>query len=33
MSLKTPKAVYAASEQKYTAAGVDVQLAWGGFHE
>jgi len=33
MSLKTTKAVYSASEQKYTAAGVDIQLARGGIHE
>ena len=26
VSLKTPKAVYAVSEQKYTAAGGDVQI-------
>jgi len=33
VSLKTPKAVYSASEQKYTAAGGDVQITWGGFHK
>jgi len=33
MSLKTPKAVYSANEQKYTAAGGGVQVPWGGIHE
>jgi len=33
VSLKTPKAVYSASERKYTAAGGDVQAPWGGFQE
>jgi len=32
MSLKTPKAVFSASERKYTAACGDVQVAWGGIH-
>ena len=31
--LKTPKAVYSASEQKYTAAGEDIQVPLGGIHE
>jgi len=30
---KTTKAVYSASEQKYTAAGEDIQVALGGIHE
>jgi len=33
VSLKTPKALYSASERKYTAAGGDVQVPWGGIHE
>jgi len=33
MLLKTPKAVFSASERKCTAAGGDVQVAWGGIHE
>ena len=33
VSLKTPKAVYSASERKYTAAGGDVQVPWGNIHE
>jgi len=31
--LKTPKAVNSVRERKYTAAGRDVQVAWGGIHE
>jgi len=27
------EAVYSASERKYTAAGGNVQLSWGGVHE
>jgi len=27
------KAVFPASERKYTAAGGDVQVRWGGIHE
>ena len=30
---QTPKAVFPASEHKYTAAGGDVQVPWGGIHE
>jgi len=33
MSLCKPKAVYAASERKYTAAGGDVQIPRGGIYE
>jgi len=33
MPLKTPKAVFSASEGEYTAAGRDIQVAWGGIHE
>ena len=33
MSLKTPKAVFSASERKYTAAGEGVQVSCGGIHE
>jgi len=33
MSRKTPKAVFCASEPKYTAAGGDVQVPWVGIHE
>jgi len=33
MPLKTPKAVFSASERKYTAAGRDIQVAWVGIHE
>jgi len=33
MSLKTPKAVFSASERKYTAAGGGVQVPWGGAYE
>ena len=33
VSLKTPKAVFSASERKYTATGGDVQVSWGGIHE
>jgi len=33
MSLKTPKAVFSASERKHTAAGGNVQLPWGGIYE
>ena len=33
MYLKTLKAVFSASEQKYTAAGGDIQVPWGGIHE
>jgi len=33
MSRKTPRAVFSASERKYTAAGGDVQELWGGIHE
>jgi len=33
VSLKTPKAVYSASERKYTAVVWDVQAPWGGIHE
>jgi len=33
VSLKTPKAVYSASERKYTAAGGVVQVSWNGIHE
>ena len=33
MSLRTPKAVFSASERQYTAAGGDVQVAWGGSNE
>jgi len=32
VSLKTPKAVYSASERKYTAVSGDVQVPWGGIH-
>jgi len=28
-----PKAVFSASERKYTAAGGDVPVPWGGIHE
>jgi len=31
--LKTTKAVYSARERKYTAAGGDVQVTWGGIYE
>ena len=30
---QTPKAVFPASERKYTAAGGDVQVPWGVIHE
>jgi len=34
MSLKTPMAVFAASERKHNAAaGRDIQVAWGVIHE
>ena len=33
LSLKTPKAVHSAIERKYTAAGGDVHVPWGGIHE
>jgi len=33
VSLKSPKVAYSASERKYTAAGGDVQVAWGSIHE
>jgi len=33
LCLKTPVAMYSASERKYTAAGGDVQVPWGGIHE
>jgi len=33
MPLKTPKAVFSASERKYTAAGRDIQVACGVIHE
>jgi len=33
VSLKTPKAVYSASELKCTAAGGDIQVPLGGIHE
>jgi len=33
VSLKTPKAVYSTCVRKYTAAGGDVQVAWGGIQE
>jgi len=33
MSLCKPKAVCAASEWQYTAAGGEVQVAWGGIYE
>jgi len=33
MSRKMPKAVYSASEPKYTAAGGDVKVPWGAIHE
>ena len=33
MSLKTPKAVYSASEWKYATAGGDVQIPWGGIYD
>jgi len=33
MLLKTPKAVFSASERKYTVAGRDIQVVWGGIHE
>ena len=33
MPLENPKAVFSTSERKYTAAGGDVQVAWGGIHE
>ena len=33
MPLKTPQAVHSASEQKYTAAGGDVQVTCGGIHK
>jgi len=33
MYLKTLKTVFSASEQKYTAAGGDIQVPWGGIHE
>jgi len=33
VSLKTPKAVYSVSDRKYTAAGGDVQVPWGGIRE
>jgi len=29
----TPKAVFPAIKQQYTAAGGDVQVPWGGIHE
>jgi len=32
LSLQTPKAVYAASERQYTAAGTEVNIARGGIH-
>ena len=31
--LKTPQAVDSARERKFTAAGGDVQVPWGGIHE
>ena len=33
VSIKTPKAVFSASERQFTAAGGDVQVPWGGIHE
>jgi len=30
MSLKTPKVVFSASDRKFTAAGGDVQVPFGG---
>jgi len=33
VSLKTAKAVSSARERKFTAAGGDVQVPWGGIHE
>jgi len=33
LCLKTPVAVYSASERKYTAAGGDVQVPWGGIYK
>jgi len=33
MSLQKAKAVYAASEQKCTAAGGEVQVPWCGIYE
>jgi len=33
MSLYKPKAVYAASERQYTAAGGEVQVPRGGIYE
>jgi len=33
LSLKTPKAVYSASERKYTVAGGGVPVPWGGIYE
>jgi len=33
MSLYKPKAVYAASERQYTAAGAELQAPWGGIYE
>jgi len=33
VSLKMPKAVFPASERKYTAAGRDDQVPCGGIHE
>ena len=33
MPLHKLKAVYAASERQYTAAGLGVQVPWGGIHE
>jgi len=33
LCILTPKAVFSASERKYTAAGGDVQESWSGFYE
>jgi len=33
VSLKTPKILFSASKRKYTAAGGDDQVLWGGIHE
>jgi len=32
VSFKTSKAVYSASERKYTAVDGDVQVPWGDIH-
>jgi len=31
--LRRPKAVFSASERKFTAEGGDIQVPWGGVHE